>query len=250
MPEKKSANLLYFFSVLLLGLMECDKVMAQESQSLSKAPPQIIELSKQLEGKKPQDCFKIIQNKFGAPGKFFDTFSGRTGGIGTWFIEGGVLTCDNTFASVLFESKTLTIDLIRPPITVSAGIIGDFSMDSAPTPPYGNCDWMGQLRIDSEHNYIFRDVANHTPAPGEQRDNFLTVHPRGSVTISYAKGITSDTILQDLPDNTTLAELVFTAADGSKKETQSYSVVSTKRVLHFQGGDSAKFQLSMSWPRN
>jgi len=252
MPNKKilfliSLSLCSLVTVVSWVFITSEKAMAQKSQSLSKAPPVLVELSKQVEGAKPADWFKIIQAKLGAPTRVFDQFSGRADKISYWSVEDGELTCD-MYEGVIFKSKSMNVDLTRgKPTSVGSGLIGKYEISSAPAPPYGNMTLMGALIVDFEHRYHFSQSTgdSYQKTLIQQAQNFLTLHPAGTVSFAYPKGITADTMLEDLPDDTKIVDLAFTADDGAK---QSYSVLSTNRRFHFTGGDSDKFRLSATWP--
>lgn len=210
------------------------------SQKVSDAPPQIVELAKQLEGARSEDVLPIVQGKLGE-----GTLSPFTMGaiVRAWDVGGGVLTYNSCYSELDFESPAVTVDLRHTKgIPVDSVLFGEYKMwvlpdDERRKSPDWTDDTLGSLILKPGHyQYKF-------PEPSKGVNNFISSHPSGKVEVTYPAGVTSKSFLQDRLDNSVIARVKLSADDVS----ESYTIISERRELKFKGADTNRFQLSRDW---
>jgi hypothetical protein len=98
--------------------------------------------------------------------------------------------------------------LIETANPVLESLIGSYEITSLPEAPYGNRNWLGNFNIGSDLSYSYKDNGQFHK-PGD--DNFLMHHLSGKVSIRYADKVSAETLLESLPEGSTVVELTFTA---------------------------------------
>jgi hypothetical protein len=197
-------------TVVLCALWGCSGTPGTGRQHLSaqsmvpgstEAPEPICSLQAQIRNKKPSEVAAIIVRKFGRPNR--DVGSGLD--ILEWDISGGklFLTVEGgppTFCS----SDGSTLWLAETQNSIGDNITSTFEMSTLPDPKFHGMRFaLGELtlRPDGKYEYV-RDQFSF---------NFFVGHPWGSYTISYPSGLSSQTLLENVPDNTCVATIHFLA---------------------------------------
>jgi hypothetical protein len=197
-------------------------------------------LTEQMQGKQRDEAFALIVDYFGQPTR--NIGSGLS--IPQWDICGGVLTF-HPLSGPRFTIDDTTKWLIRTANSVVACVFGHYDMSTL-ADNWRTTYSLGSISLSAEGHYTYTASFPQSPPRTGQGQNFFIRHPQGSAAVVYAPDITSQTLLENLPDWTVIANVTFVASNG---DTQTYFVIvdSDKRRLLLESAEPILFRLSKGW---
>jgi hypothetical protein len=96
-------------------------------------------------------------------------------------------------------------------------------------------------------SYLFKDSGQNQDHRQKQGDNFFMLHPSGKYEVRYVAPVTRDTLLETLAEGTTVAQLIFTSADGKSRATFAVTSSEIYRQLTFTANKPSCFVMDTSW---
>ena len=202
----------------------------------------VAELAGEIQRKTPEEIHAIIVNRLGRQSRHV----GSGFDIEEWDIAGGTLTY-HPAVGVFFRKNGERKRLLQTSNRVGECLFGSYEMATTAIQTDGVRYWLGNLRLESNGAYQFTDSGQFPEQRSGQRGNFFFEHPTGTSRVSYSKGITADSILEQLPHNSRIAEIVFTTADKSASATYSISSSDEDTRLKFESDTPQSFEMDKSW---
>jgi hypothetical protein len=200
-------------------------------------------LTEEIQGKSPDEVVAVLLARLGPPPR--DIPSGAR--IEKWDVEGGVLTF-HSIDGVTFEKAGTRTRLIRTNNPVETCLFGSYEM-LAPRPegPYQMSYWLGNVVLQSDSHYRYKDAGQYRDQRSSQASNFFLRHAEGFVQVEYAPGISPRTRLEDMADGALVARATFKATDG--KAIKAYRIVTRNETmrLEFESDEPMTFQLWTGW---
>jgi hypothetical protein len=202
--------------------------------------PDIEALIPQVQGKDASQVRALLIRQFGPPSR--DIGSGLQ--IEQWDVDGGVLTF-HPLQGPTFQKQGVRTRLIRTHNPASLCLLGSYEMVTASQSQHGMKYWLGDVVLSGD-SYNYTDSHDNLDHREKQRDNFFMLHPKGLVQVKYASGITPETLLEDLPDDSLVATVTFAAPD--RRVSKTYRILSnrTSMYLAFEG-DEMQFRMTRGW---
>jgi hypothetical protein len=235
---------LIVFSGLLVSVCtaDCGKVTQPTMNSnLQNLPVAIQKLAKDIQGKKGDELASIIAKDFGPAAR--DVGSGVS--IQQWDVESGVLTLSRGLVSFRASGRkpvwlTATVSKALPSLLAET-----FEMYTLPSPQMKY--WLGNLSLRTDSRYEFVDSGSNLDHRGDQTQNLFIKHPDGRFAIHFAPGCTADTVLEHLPDGTTLGSLTFSPANDGPDVNYEVVVYASEKRLVFSSKDALSFSMGKQW---
>ncbi len=199
---------------------------ANSSASIQYAIPEVIvKLRAEIRGKKPSEVASIIVQKFGPPNR--DVGSGRA--LLQWDIGHDRLTLDANGGPPFFTSSDgASVRLIDTENTAGDNIISNFGMTTLPDPAnHGTRFSLGSLSLKADGEYEYAADKFMSREQLRVAPNFFFDHPRGKYSVAYPVGVTAQSLLENLPDNSSVAVIRF-SADPAPGTTHSNAVMELK----------------------
>jgi hypothetical protein len=230
--------------VLICG---CNSTAQKQSKPLPRnvadnRTNEIVKLSATIQGKSPTEIREIIRTHVGDESRHV----GSGVDIEEWDVEGGVLTY-HPATGVYYHKDGVRKRLLQTSNRVGECLFGSYEMTTAPPKKGDTRYWIGNLRLESRGAYQFTDSGQFPDQRSGQESNFFLKHPSGMMHIVYSKGITTESVLEQLPNNARLAEIVFTAADGSVSAKYYIKSDGELTCLLFESDSQLPFQMHKSW---
>ena len=216
-----------------------------QAPALSGAPKAIQELASAIQGNSPEHIRAAMIEKFGPVQR--DVGSGLQ--IEQWDVADGVLTFHPLTGPVFSDSKTKNaVRLLRTHNTAGDVLLQSYEMTTLPDAAnHGTRFWLGNIQFGPGKTYKFTDSTAFPDQRDAQKGNFFLQHPTGTVEVRYSAPVTSHTLLESLPDGSTIAHLVFTSNDHQQRATFSVTSSERERRLSFGGETPLSFRMEASW---
>jgi hypothetical protein len=197
-------------------------------------------LIQQVQGKDPGQVRDVIVRQLGPPAR--DIGSGFQ--IEQWDVDGGVLTFHTLQGPTFLKHGVLT-HLIRTNNPPALCLFGRYEMVTASESQYRMKYWLGNVFL-SDDCYNYTDSCDNLDHRQKQSNNFFMLHPKGLVQVKYSSGVTPETRLEDLPDDSLVAIVTFATPD--RRVSKTYRIVTnrTSMSLAFEG-DGMQFQMTKGW---
>jgi hypothetical protein len=211
-------------------------------------PRAIADLKSQIKGKAPREVASIIVQRFGPPNR--DVGSGLT--ILDWDVVGGDLRLTVQGGPPIFRiSDGKKLWLVETENPAGDNIVSEFEMSTLPDPKnHGSRSWLGDLTLRANRKYEYT-----RPEYDSVPNNFFSDNPRGTYTATYSTGVSSITLLENIPDNSPFATIHFsgemtpgTAGPVTSTDLQLCSS-SQNHWLHFipSGNIPLSYTLECAW---
>ncbi len=204
-------------------------------------------LGREIAGKQPREVYDLIVKRFGIP----DRQSGSGIGYEHWDVAGGELTYTGDLAgySPRFTRNGVTIRLVRSTECVRDGVEGNYQMTTLPDPKHsGMMLWIGNVYIhDGTYHFEESETGEDLSEWPDQSKNFFMRHREGKVSVTYAKGIGAETLLEDVPDVSRVATLAFTPDDGGARASFFITTHRNSAGLSFGSEKPLPFKMSKGW---
>lgn len=202
--------------------------------------PEIDSLTREMQGKTPDQIRALIVQRFGAPAR--DVGSGLQ--IEQWDVAGGVLTF-HPIQGPTFEKDGVRTRLLRTTNPAALCLFGSYEMVTQPEGPYGLRYYLGNIVLSADR-YRFIDSRSNEDHRKQQANNFFMLHPEGLARVKYSPGVTPATRLEDLPDNSSVGTVSFVTPDGRQRKTYRIVANRTSMSLSLEGKEEA-FQVTKGW---
>jgi hypothetical protein len=210
----------------------------------SRLPPQIRPITGLIQGKSPDEIRQIMIKHFGPVHRIV----GSGFRIEQWDVANGMLTFHPAIGPSYTPEGQTTMHLLATHNPVRKNLLGSYEMVSlAADDPNSVSYWLGNLQIEPDGSYSFKDSGQFPTKSARQSNNFFYLHPVGTVEIQYAAGVSAETLLETLPTESDVAQLHFRAADGHAKQTFSIKTQESARRLMFVGFDPLSFEMDKGW---
>jgi len=202
--------------------------------------PDIEALIPQIQGKDAGQVRDVIVHQFGPPAR--DIGSGLQ--IEQWDVDSGVLAF-SPLQGPTFQKNGVRTRLIRTHNPAALCLFGNYEMVTTPQRHRGMKYWLGDVSL-SVDRYIYTDSHDNLDHREKQNRNFFMLHPQGLVQVKYAMGVTPDTQLENLPDDSLVAIVTFAIPDGQVRKT--YRIVTNRTSMSLAiEGDEMQFQMTKGW---
>jgi hypothetical protein len=208
--------------------------------SAAQGAPDIDTLIPQVQGKDASQVRALIVRQFGPPAR--DVGSGLQ--IEQWDVDGGVLTF-HPLQGPTFQKQGVRTRLIRTHNPASLCLFGSYEMVTAPQGEHGMKYWLGDVSLSGD-GYNYTDSDANLDHRERQRNNFFLLHPKGLVQVKYASGVTPETLLENLPDDSVVATVTLATPDRQVSKTYRIRTNRTSMSLAFEG-DEMQFQMAKGW---
>jgi hypothetical protein len=219
--------------------------LAAELTGISDAPKDIQALAAAIQGKGSDEIRGEIIRRFGAIQR--NVGSGIR--IEVWHLPEGDLGFHPRVGPTFIDAKTRRhYWLIRTHNPVAVNIWQSYEMVTLPDRAnHGSQYWLGNLEFGSDSAYRFVDGGQFLDQRTAQDRNFFLLNPQGTVQVQYTEMITADTLLESLPEDTTVASLIFTSAD--REQTATFFIASSLqgRRLAFAANKPLSFAMTTGW---
>jgi hypothetical protein len=207
-------------------------------------PPPVQQLKELLQGKSPDEIRKLMIERFGSAPR--DVGSGVR--IEQWDVADGVLTFHSACGPTFTPKGQSTIHLLATHNPVRKNILGSYEMVSvAADDPSSTRRWLGNLHIEPDLSYCYKDSGRFPVENAHQAANFFTLHPVGTVEIQYGRGITDETLIETLPTGSVIAWLHFRAVDGNSQQSFTITTHEPARRLVFGASTPLAFEMDKAW---
>ena len=197
-----------------------------------------------LEGKSSKEVRDLVVRTFGPPDR--DIGSGLS--IVQWDFEEGVLTCHPGTGPVFDHKSGERTWLIQTHNPLEENLIGSYEMTTRPDARYhGTRFWIGNLTLRKDRTYVFVDSSQNLDHRAGQENNFFMLHPAGTFRLEFLSGLTAQTLLESVTEQTPIARLRFKARDGHAEKECVIVSYPLGRVLVFDGADELGFCMHKGW---
>lgn len=240
--------LLVVGGVLICGCAHKAPPAEAPSRSVaSQLPPQIQEARERLRGKPRNQIRQIMIEHFG-PAQRVDYVRGTSLPIDQWDIAGGELAFNPMVGPTFTPKGQERIWLHTTHNPVRKNLLGSYEMASlAADDPDAQMCWLGNLQIEQDLSYSYKDSGQFPAKSALQTNNFFYVHPAGTVEIQYAAGVTGEALLEALPTESVVAWLHFLSGDGRARQTFTITTKAPHRSLVFGASAPLSFDMDKSW---
>jgi len=232
-------------AILMSGCVgESPRSAANRRAASSQLPPQIEELKSLFPGRSPDEIRRVIVGRFGPAPR--DVGSGYQ--IEEWDVGDGVLTFHPAVGPSFTPKGQSSIHLLATHNPAKKNLIGTYEMYSlaADDPNSVKC-WLGNLHIQPDLSYSYKDSRAFPAKSALQTNNFFYLNPAGTVEIQYAAGVSDEALLEALPSGGVVAWLHFQARDGYARQTFSIAMWEPGRRLVFGASTPLSFEMDKSW---
>lgn len=210
----------------------------------TEAPEPIRKLAAGIQGKPSPEVREEIITRYGPAQR--DIGSGLR--IEQWDLADGMLTFHPIVGPSFKDKAGKLFWLMRTSNPVGKTILKSYEMTTLPDPDnHGNRFWLGNVKFGADGSYRFEHSDQHAGHRAKQRGNYFIENPTGSVAVRYPEGITADTLLESLPEDTLVARLEFLSADGKNKAAFSIKSSERARTLTFGAETPISFAMDASW---
>ncbi len=165
-----------------------------------------------------------------------------------WDIAGGELAFNPLSGPTFTPKGQATIWLRTTHNPVRKNLFGNYEMVSLPDDASGSgrC-WLGNLQIEQDLSYSYRDSGQFPEKSAQQRDTFFYLHPIGTFQVQYVTDVTGKTLLESLATGKVIAWLHFRASDGHARQTFTITTKEPERRLVFGASTPLSFEMDKSW---
>jgi hypothetical protein len=211
----------------------------------SKLPLQIQEAKELLKGKPRNQIRQIMIEQFG-PAQRVAHVRGTSVPIDQWDIAGGELAFNPVVGPTFTPKGQERIWLHTTHNPVRKNLLGSYEMVSlaAADPDAQRC-WLGNLQIEPDLSYAYKDSGKFPEKSARQTNNFFYLHPAGTVEIRYAAGVTDEALLEALATESLVAWLRFRSGDA--RQTFTISTKAPDRHLVFGASPPLSFDMDKRW---
>jgi hypothetical protein len=216
-------------------------VLPSSSAAQAQQASAIDALVPEIQGKRPADVRALIIERLGPPAR--DVGSGLR--IDEWDVDGGVLTFHPVIGPT-FDKGEVHRWLIHTNNPAALCLFGTYEMRTVPEELHGTTYWLGAVALSRNLRYRYTDGHQNLDQRAKQHDNFFMLHPIGRTRLAYARGVTPQTRLEDLPDGSLVATVTFVAR--RRRASKTYRIVAsrTEMRLAFES-EAMPFQLDKAW---
>lgn len=167
----------FFYPIIQRGSRDpSELVQAKTAGMIAKVyqynlPTAVWQIVHSIQTKSPDEVKAAIVKQLGAPQR--DIGSGLH--IEQWDLPEGVLTFHPGLGPTFIDSKTKrTVWLMRTRNHIGENLFQSYEMTTVPDPKnYGNCFWLGNLKINADMTYQFKDSGQNTNQRNGQGDNYF-----------------------------------------------------------------------------
>ena len=210
-------------------------------------PPQIQEAKKLLKGKPRNGMRQIMIEHFG-PAQRVDYVRGTSLPIDQWDVAGGELAFNPVVGPTFTPKGQERIWLHTTHNPVRKNLLGNYEMTSlAADDPNAQRCWLGNLQIEPDLSYSYKDSGQFPEKSAHQTRNFFYLHLAGTVEIQYATGVTDEALLEALTTESMVAWLHFRSDDGRARQTFTITTKAPHRSLVFGASAPLSFDMDKSW---
>ena len=216
--------------------------MTTVSCGVSNRTSEIVELTAAIQGKSPTEIREIIRKHLGDDSRHV----GSGFDIEEWDIEGGIHTY-HPMSGVYYRKDGVRRRLLQTSNKVGECLFGSYEMTTAPAKNDDSRYWIGNVRLESTGIFHFADSGQFPEQRSGQANNFFLKHPSGKIRVNYSKGITAESVIEQLPHDTQLAEIEFIADDESVSTTFYIKSNDEFMRLEFKSDSRLPFQMDKGW---
>ena len=200
-----------------------------------------------LKGKQRNEIRQILIGHFGL-GQRVDHIHGSGIPIDLWDIAGGELAFNPVLGPSFTPKGQERIWLHTTHNPVRKNLLGSYEMVSlAADDPDAQRGWLGNLQIEPDLSYAYKDSGQFPAMSARQTSNFFYLHPAGKVEIQYATGVTAETLLEALATESVVAWLHFQSGDGRARQTFTITTKAPNRRLLFGASARISFYMDKRW---
>jgi hypothetical protein len=231
------------FSIFLLS---CSKTKNEMPAAVvSEEPVNAMDaLASEIAGKKPDEVRAIIIKRFGEPTRISGSGICRE----HWDVEGGVLENVRGSEFPVFKKDGKYKRLYPYDNTVAGNLFGSYEMSTLPDKDNnGTSYWLGNVTLSEKYRYSYIDSESNMDHRAEQATNFFMLHVNGTYKFEYAKGVTGKTLLESLPDGSSVGTITCIAPGKPNGECFDIIVNISLMRLRFASKQGLRFDLDRSW---
>jgi hypothetical protein len=224
-----------FMTILLSVVLAATLLFAQGAHKT----PNIKSLTQEVQGKGAEEVRALIVRRFGPPAR--EVGSGLQ--IEQWDVDGGILTFHPLQGPTFNQGGVLT-RLIRTTNPAALCLFGSYEMDTEPEGHPAMLYYIGDVSLSADH-YKFKDSGSNLDHRNKQKNNFFTLHPDGLVEVKFASGVSAESRLEALPDDSPVATVTFSAPD--RRFSATYRIVANRSSMSLAFQGKGPFQLKKGW---
>jgi len=215
-----------------------------QAPGISGAPAAIRELSVVIQGKRLGEVRAAIIQRLGPAQR--DVGSGLR--IEQWDTSGGVLTFHPGTGPSFFDQKSgATFHLMRTTNPVRSNLFGNYEMTSLPdSEKHGTRFWLGNVTIGPGMTYRFADSGQFRDKRSARAGNFFMLHPAGRVEARFRAPVERGTLLESVPGESIVADLIFISDADKSRETFSVTTSGESRYLECRA-QGQPFRMGKPW---
>jgi hypothetical protein len=125
-------------------------------------------------------------------------------------------------------------------------LYGEYELITKPESPDALGYPIGSLNMTWDSSYRFRVERDRPGHWKGSANDFFALHPKGRIEVKYASGVTAETRLEDLPDESLVATVTFVAGSGGSRKDYRIIANRTYRRLRF-ADDAMPYTMTKGW---
>jgi hypothetical protein len=226
------------------GIAACKNVISPHSAMavrLSEVPKTIRDLAKAIQGNTPAQMRETMIRQYGA-----SRHVGSGLDIEAWDVAGGLLVFHPLTGPFFDSNSKQQIWLLATNNRALPNLLGAFEMTTTPDRD-GMHYWLGDLSLRPDRTYVFGSSNDFPEQWAVRSDNFFKQHPSGTFEIQYEAGCTDETLLEGLPNNAVLCQLVLLPMGGGRTADYSVLVSTDERRLIVRSAAGMDFEMKKWW---